>query len=202
MSVYNDKSGTKAVLQIESEINDFLHYNSEFLDFKRSLKDCHSTEDFVKALIKKFNEYLKTIEPNFCIQEEKPFGFFWVRRYINLQVKYKLPYGQEEQCPVGVLFAHSTESDVMNMRIWNDTTSLSVRFNNEYIYGDTYNSCQKTYKYLTIPDIRKTIIKKRMYEIMNECQDDIKQTDRDISRLKKHKGRVIQKLKDVEQWRI
>lgn len=119
-----------------------------------------------------------------------------------MQIKYKLPDGQEEECSVGVLFAHTAESYAMNMRIWSDTTSLSVRFNNEFIYGDTYNSCQKTYKYLTVPDIRKAIIKRRMYEIMNECRDDIRRTDREVCKLKKHKSKIMQKLKNVEQWRI
>lgn len=77
MTISNGRSEAKTVLQIESEINDFLQYNSEFLDFKRSLKDCNSTEDFTRAFTRKFNEHMKTIETAFYLQdEEDPFGFF------------------------------------------------------------------------------------------------------------------------------
>lgn len=194
----------KTLLQIEQEINDFLHEDN-FLKVKRNVEYGRGLQkERIDRFVKYMNKYIKNnIEESICIDGSTFNRFFDSNRYVSIQTRYKLPDGKEEYCNIGTLFAFSTEQDVMNMRIWAESTSLYVRFNEEYLYGDTYHLySSRTYRQFTIADIHKKIIKRRKDEIIKEYQIDIKKEENIMKKARERKQDIIEKLNATEKWRI
>ena len=195
---------SKTLLQIEKEINEFL-CSEDFLNFKEGLKDAKGlTRDRAEMFIKYFDSHVQNnIDKSLSINNPMCFGFFEKDRYVPIQTKYTLPNGEIEYCNIGTLFACSTERDVMNMRLWAKTTSIYVRFKEEYLYKDTYNLCSSsTYKLFDLADVHRNIIAKRKDEIIKEIKGNIKNTQKQINRSIQHKKDLEDKLSMTEKWRV
>ena len=180
----------KTLLQIEKEINDFLQ-DKDFLKVKESLEyESGSVIERVDELVKYINEYIKdNIDESICVYRGDFRNFFDYDRYVPIMTEYILPDGTKEMLNIGTLYAFSSEQDVMNMRIWSNSTYLYVRFNEKYLYGDTYHLySSRTYKPFTLDNVHKMIIKKRKDEIIKVYKAEIKEQ---CSIIKKQKIRRL-----------
>lgn len=195
---------TKTLLQIEQEINDFLHADN-FLEVKRNVKyGCGLEKERIDRFVKYMNEYIKhNIDESISIDNGMFSRFFDSDRYVPMRTRYKLPNGKEEYWNIGTLFAFSTEQDVMNMKIWTESTSLYVRFNEKYLYGDTYHLySSRTYRQFTMADIQKKIIERRKGEIIKKYREDIKKEESIIKNAEVRKQDIMKKLNETEKWNV